>query len=199
MYSTETTDNEIINNLIVSPGAYDLYMNDGILATSPSDAYINLGNGVTATVANNVHVMDIDSAGFTNYAGEDYTLTANSPAVDQGQQVVTANIFYDFLGASRQQGNETDAGAYEFVPVNNSNARKAATTETETETTSSNPVIATDAQNLLSIYPNPATDFVNVQLDGYKGENLTINVYDQTGKVVLTQDYQAQEGIFIRH
>ncbi|MEL7192673.1 MAG: right-handed parallel beta-helix repeat-containing protein [Bacteroidota bacterium] len=193
MYSTETTNNEIINNLIVAPGAYDLYLNDGILATDPEDAYINLGTGVTATVANNVQVMDIDSAGFTNYANENYTLTSTSPAIDQGQQVVTASIFYDFAGGSRQLGNQTDAGAFEYVPVSNNNARKRESNNTKSSTT---PALENDSQVQVTAFPNPTTDFLNIERNDFEGNEIMINVYDQSGKVVMNEVYYGQNGNF---
>ena len=40
---------------------------------------------------------------------------------------------------------------------------------------------------VLSAYPNPATDYVTLKVENYKTENLTYQLYDISGKLLLSQ------------
>lgn len=45
----------------------------------------------------------------------------------------------------------------------------------------------------ISIYPNPATDEVKIDLSGINGENLSFELLDMTGKVILTQNHNPND------
>lgn len=49
--------------------------------------------------------------------------------------------------------------------------------------------ISKKANQALKAYPNPASDFVNVELNIKKSESLTLTVYDLSGKKVMVQSY----------
>jgi hypothetical protein len=40
----------------------------------------------------------------------------------------------------------------------------------------------------LELYPNPATNKVNIKLDGFQSMDVQLMVFDHLGKLVLTQD-----------
>ncbi|NBC25162.1 MAG: T9SS type A sorting domain-containing protein [Bacteroidetes bacterium] len=46
--------------------------------------------------------------------------------------------------------------------------------------------------NSLTIYPNPTTDQLNVEFDLVKSSKLTIDLYNITGKLVMSKDYGTQ-------
>ena len=71
----------------------------------------------TVTIANNLSDT-ITNHAFTNAAGDDYSLTASSPAVDAGSDSLGAYTGYpddDIVGTARPQGDFSDIGAYEYV------------------------------------------------------------------------------------
>ncbi len=44
-------------------------------------------------------------------------------------------------------------------------------------------------QPIVNIYPNPTTDFVNVEIKGQDAENFQIQLYDELGKVLVNKKY----------
>ena len=103
--------NLFYNNLVVAPGA----------GTS-SSAYINISNTVDYTSGNNLNIANIADAKFVNAGGNDFHLTASSPAVDKGYNAATYGVNIDLDNNARPSGSAFDIGAYEFVsgstPVN---------------------------------------------------------------------------------
>ncbi|MBV6442572.1 MAG: hypothetical protein EPGJADBJ_04290 [Saprospiraceae bacterium] len=94
----------------------------------------------------------------------DYHLTAGSPCVDAGNNDgVTAAL--DLDGAPRIQGLRVDMGAYEsgFTPVQEAIAGEVA------------------------VSPNPAGDFLNIQLPESGMKRLDVQVFDTQGRLVRNQ------------
>ena len=56
----------------------------------------------------------LSDPGFTNLAGDDYSLTENSLAVNAG---VDVGVTEDILGNPRPQGSAPDIGAFEYVLI----------------------------------------------------------------------------------
>ncbi|MEM8863362.1 MAG: fibronectin type III domain-containing protein, partial [Chloroflexota bacterium] len=54
---------------------------------------------------------------FNDPNNSDYSLTVNSPAVDQGIDLSAEGVATDSQGVLRPQGDGFDIGAYEFVPT----------------------------------------------------------------------------------
>ena len=46
----------------------------------------------------------------------------------------------------------------------------------------------TATQEVLSLFPNPATDEINVKMEAFYGKNVTISVQNQLGQVMLLRD-----------
>jgi hypothetical protein len=58
------------------------------------------------------------------------------------------------------------------------------------------PVVATfNKQNVAKIFPNPATDQINVDLKSYEGKPVTLYLYDNFGRTVLTRQIQAAQAL----
>ncbi len=91
----------------------------------------------------------------------DYLLSAGSPCIDKG--VDAALVTADFIGTLRPQGIGWDIGAYEFNP-----------TSTSSET---------NFDKSFSIYPNPATDSIKINLTGVIG-NQQIRIFNSVGELM---------------
>ena len=49
--------------------------------------------------------------------------------------------------------------------------------------------------NVISIYPNPASDFINIALQADMPKNVNVDVIDAAGRVVLSEVINTQNGI----
>jgi hypothetical protein len=90
--SATTANFQIANNIIVSPGKGD-------------DGYIDIGNLTNARIFNNLLLPTING---------DYSLLADSPAVDAGADLSKRGITIDHLGFQRPHGGKFDIGAFEY-------------------------------------------------------------------------------------
>ena len=43
-----------------------------------------------------------------------------------------------------------------------------------------------------SIYPNPAKDNINIEIKGYEGDDITIELYDINGKILMNKKINAE-------
>lgn len=90
------------------------------------------------------------------YSDYDFHLQQNSPAIDAG---ISNNApIEDIENNPRPYGNGYDIGAYEYASVNN---------------------IETQKHLDVAVYPNPATDFINIKT--YNNRNLQIEFYSLSG------------------
>jgi parallel beta helix pectate lyase-like protein/List-Bact-rpt repeat protein len=87
-------------------GVMDRFSVDG------GDTRIGLAAWRTATGQDQSSIIATPAALFVNFAGNDYHLSATSPARDAG--VTLATVPDDLEGAPRPQGPASDIGAYEF-------------------------------------------------------------------------------------
>jgi hypothetical protein len=127
----DTENNKLFNNIVLNNHSY----RGSILIGAPVspgfesdynvviDRFANDGEGNTIlTLAEwqalgyDQHSFIADSSQlFVNTAGNDYHLTSNSPAVDQG--TVLADVLSDLEGKPRPVGGGYDIGAYEYQPA----------------------------------------------------------------------------------
>src|SRR5690606_37136120 len=49
--------------------------------------------------------------------------------------------------------------------------------------------------NVLSVYPNPANDFINIALHAEMPNNVMVNIIDAAGRVVMSQNINTTQGI----
>jgi len=117
---------------------------------------------------------EVSDLQFLNQANGNYELFDTSPARDAG--VADGAPEFDILGNERV--GAPDAGAYEWQML--------ISTETVIED-----------ENALNIFPNPVKDQLNYQInDAIQGE-LSITIYDVTGKAVMTWTTEKQEATWI--
>ena len=75
-------------------------------------AFNNLITGSGMTVSNNLTSSNPSTFGFAGLGGDNFHLTAASPAVDTASSNTFPTI--DFDDISRPQGTKSDIGAYEY-------------------------------------------------------------------------------------
>ncbi len=110
----QSSNNVIKNNLIVNPGAFDLFTQQGF---PYSTSFLNFNVNVTADCSNNSFIRDIDSVGFLNYSIDDYRLITTSPVIDAGQDLNYLGIDFDYLNNPRPYNGKFDIGAFEYTPT----------------------------------------------------------------------------------
>lgn len=102
---------------------------------------------------------------------DSFRLLAISPLRNAGDTIKTGLTTYDLSGAARVREGRVDIGCYEFYP------------------SASIQDVAADME--LSVYPNPTTDFISVQL---QDEGVSeIVVLDIKGRIVIQQSLQSKQ------
>ncbi len=128
--------------------------------------------GITTSLQNNLVEETLPDLLFEDEPNYDYRLTTNSPAIDYGENLPSVNGFSLIPEVSYEHPtnfvpriifNDIDVGAYEFHP-----------SLSIFEPTSAS----------LSIYPNPTTDILNVDMGTKKIDR--IEVYNAFGQRVLS-------------
>lgn len=110
----------IINNTFVNSGnnGFAFFNNDGgtkrllnnIFAGSVEDIF---RKGATLDTSNNIMTQNISSLDFSNLSQNDYSLGANSAALDKGENVSEYGVIDDILGNARPENENYDIGAHE--------------------------------------------------------------------------------------
>jgi len=156
--STVSRNNKFFNNVVLKPGSLRSYSK-----YSKENPYINIGSkaGVDAVVSHNYLDKDLMNIKFVDPQNGNYRLSATSPAIDAGMDLLLYGINYDFDNHPRPSGNGFDAGAFEFqsdsvtseVPVASllmmSNLASTSTEQTD-DTTSE-----LESLTEFNVYPNP--------------------------------------------
>ena len=106
-----STNNQILNNIIIHPGSLGLY-------STPEMSYINTITGVSCVKAHNFKEPTMQNIAFRDTLTGNYRLKANSPAKDMGQDVSGFGITFDHDSIMRPYYSLFDIGAYEEHPEN---------------------------------------------------------------------------------
>jgi len=48
----------------------------------------------------------------------------------------------------------------------------------------------TEQEGILTVSPNPATEYINVKFESERSGNLSVNIYDLTGRIMFTEEYE---------
>jgi hypothetical protein len=99
IYAEKVSYVKILNNIVVKPG---------------SGKYINTFADVKLQENNNLFTNSIGDVKFKSAANNDYSILANSPAIDKGANVSSYGITFDFAHNARPAGKGYDIGAFEF-------------------------------------------------------------------------------------
>jgi hypothetical protein len=107
----------IYNNIIVDPGAWDVYENDNTDRTG-NDSFVYFESSLQpAALAANAFVLSISDPRFVNASIDDYHLSENSQYIDSGRNLSDqGNVNFDFDGKTRPLNGLWDIGAYEYGP-----------------------------------------------------------------------------------
>lgn len=114
----------VINNTIINPstietvkeslaGAPGNVMYNNLIVGGPSN-WLRLRGDTDWQNSNNLYIPLIADAKFTNPALDDYSLTAESPAVNSGRNVGAYGVTFDFDNKARPSGANWDLGAFEL-------------------------------------------------------------------------------------
>lgn len=182
---TNTAPHElwIVNNTFVNKknkgsfvdmnsGTSKLFLKNNILAGAKTGGLI-IGSATTMDTSNNIVTDYISTCGFVDAAKNDYHLLSNSPAVDAGTAISASvagylmtpdKIYRDTCNfENRIIKNTIDIGAYEFNSGSSS--------------------IEFIKSNSFSIYPNPATDYININLASVN-QLQKVQIYNSDGKLI---------------
>lgn len=88
------------------------YLVKNNIIINPHGNYVTSASNVTAS--HNFQNTSVQSAGFTNPANDDYTLTSSSPCIDNGVNLYSDHVTIDFDGDPRPASGPFEQGAYEY-------------------------------------------------------------------------------------
>lgn len=108
IYSKESTDNKLFNNLILKPGSIRQYDNE-------MKSYINVSDGVDAQLSNNFYSIHLSPYFDYSNIGELYDYCCSLDIKDRGNDVNDLGIFTDFRHRPRIIDSKTDIGAIEIL------------------------------------------------------------------------------------
>jgi hypothetical protein len=116
---THSQNTQVLNNTIIGTvgdgfgiefgNAYGVRTVQNNIIFSAAANYINGGS----VVDHNLNETTLAACGFTNYSGDDYTLSAGSAAKDTGISVMSYGVTFDGANSPRPFGAGYDIGAYE--------------------------------------------------------------------------------------
>ena len=165
---------ELQNTILYNPGSNDF-------SSSGEYSVISLGgNLVGDTTMNEILTgTDIENEEPLFVGSGDYQLTENSPAVDKG--ILTNDVAdFDLEGNDRVNGC-LDIGAFESPFL------------VSGDCITSTKVVLLD-NTKLSIYPNPVSDLLNVQLDNDWNGDLQIQIVNALGQQVYAMQLEKTTG-----
>lgn len=122
----------------------------------------------------------VGDPGFMNADAEDFHLRANSIAINKGKNVELAR---DYFGAAVPSAGAPDAGIHEY---DGKSTTTATTSQPEGNQKSSSPV---EMEKEMTVYPNPSINGKFAIAFGEMKDNMQVEVYDLTGRLVKNEQY----------
>jgi hypothetical protein len=105
IYTETLPHNVCINNIVVNPGLFKEYA---------EGAFLQIDKDVPVAKANNFTTLNINDIKFVDIKKNNFRHQSSSPAVNQGADISTYNIQFDFYKEGRKKGSAYDIGASEF-------------------------------------------------------------------------------------
>jgi hypothetical protein len=171
--NTEIYNNIIINNhawrgCIAIENESQLTCDFNVL----NDKMSNVGDGSTITLAawqalgfdGNSTLVTGMGALFVNYAADDYQLLSGAVAIDAGTSLVNTVVVDDLNMLPRPNNLAYDIGAYEFAQLGLS--------------------INTNKEDQLAVYPNPSSDYINLNYVKSPLIVISIELLDLNGRLI---------------
>lgn len=158
----DSRQDHVLNNIFWNNTA-----NGSSTANGADFTFYNSGG---STFLNNLYQTGSDPENplFVDAANGDFTLSSNSPAINAGDNThyLSSYSLFDFDGNNRIENDTIDIGAIEFING------------------SSTSIINTVAKSRISVYPNPASQQLNIITDA-ENTLTNISVIDMQGKIVM--------------
>jgi hypothetical protein len=110
-------------------------------------------------------------------------IVTSAGAVTGGQGTKNASVTWNTAATAQQ------------VAVNASNACGTSANRARTGITVTNCVRTGDLANAMSVYPNPASDFVNVEFNAEQAADYRLRLTDMSGRLVFAQESASDEGL----
>lgn len=174
-YSILSSNNHIVNNIVVKPGSYGAY-------SDLTQSFIYLTNGVNAIKSNNYFHQNCSQIQFLDTVSENFQINSSSPARDAGIDVSNFGVLFDFNFYPRPYNALFDIGAFEY----NSNS------------ISDN---KDDCKSPVFVYPNPNRGKFRIVINDEIKQQLTdIYIVDLIGNKVWdikVSDFLFREAIVI--
>jgi len=176
IFPNASDDIRIFNNILVTPSNKRInsnYNNGKTIVYSN-----NLHFGGNATSISGINLVKGDPL-FADAANNDFRLQQGSPAIDKGINSITgvAAPVIDFSGKNRPVGVGFDIGAFEF------------------ELTSGLGFFNDQSESdFFSLYPNPATQNVNVKVNADHNQKVEILLFNLQGQLVSSDLFFAVAG-----
>lgn len=170
-WNSNSDHNLFINNIIVNPGAFDYYNENGSINNTGLDSYIhNYLDSTVIDTSNNIFERSSEFQYFVDTIEYNYRLTNNSPAVNFGEEILEYDLLWDLDGNLRPYGNFFDIGAYEYQSS------------------------STGAQNIgddfhIEIRPNPSDSFIQLILPENTSNKFQIEILDIKGQSKFKESF----------
>jgi len=107
---------------------------------------------------------------------------------------------FESVATVRAAGKSTTPKDYEFIDTHSTNANYYRLSEKDFNGTSSyNRTIFSQCEfsDELSVhvYPNPVADILNYEIFSFNKENIFIEIYDETGRIMIREHYTVDQGV----
>jgi len=176
IFPNASDDIRIFNNILVAPSNKRINSNYNNGKTIVYSNNLHFGGNATAISGTNLVKGD---PLFTDAANNDFSLQQGSFAIDKGIKSITgvAASVNDFSGKNRPVGAGFDIGAFEF------------------ELTSGLGFFYDKTESdFFTLYPNPATQNVNVKVNAVQNQTVEINLFNLQGQLISTNLFFAVAG-----
>jgi hypothetical protein len=174
--NTVSFECRIYNNIVIDPGAYDVYENDNTDRIG-TDAYIfDVSRGHNFKSESNYFSRLFTAAGFSNSNADNYRLHPGSPMIDLGKSLYSIGIRSDLDDHDRPAGMGYDIGAYEYRPGMGAEQ------------------LPSGAGSGLESWQILPEDILRLVLKSSEGQKLRICISDLAGRVVYQDHLAIQAG-----
>lgn len=166
-YNANSDHNVFSNNIVLNPGAFDYYNENGSVNNTGVDSYIhNYLDCAVIDTSNNIFERSSKDQYFVDTTEYNYRLTNNSPAVNIGDDVASYDVFWDLDGNIRPYDYFVDIGAYEYQ-------------------SSSTIALNIEKELHLSIFPNPSDRFIQIKIPEGISVNYQIEIMNIKGEKMI--------------
>jgi Bacterial Ig domain/HYR domain/Lectin C-type domain/Secretion system C-terminal sorting domain len=154
------------------------------------NSYLVLNDQISINASAEVNRTRLEWTNNTGYKNDFFTVEKVNPATGDFEKLDVINNKYS------TDINEFYS-VYDNAPTEGDNTYRVKVTYVDgTSATSATQTLNFKGAEGIRLYPNPAVDVVGVDLSKYKGQAVTIALYNQFGQQVLTQQIEKATGTF---